>query len=159
MNFVEIKKFNQQNEEGKALINLDNVVAVSQQHKHFTRLINQETNELVSETEDSPRYAILTNVHQTHIVGQDTYDMLKTKLNDFTEITKINSKGEEGKALVNLNNVVSMVQQPKETEINEETGEETEKPTKFALLTEDVNSKVFFVGETEYERLVKELSK
>ena len=58
--FVEIKKINTRQEEGKAFINTDNIVGMTQQPKHTTRLYN-ENQELVSETEDTPRYAVLTN--------------------------------------------------------------------------------------------------
>lgn len=158
---VVIEKFNDRNEKGKALINTDNIVSVSQQQKHFTRLYN-ENQELVSETEDSPRFALLTNVHQTIIVSKETYEDLRDNyLKDFVEIDKVNSKRESGKALIKLENVVSMVQQPKEFEIDNETGlaTDTELEPLFALLTNDISQKVFKVNETEFERLTGILTK
>ena len=77
--FIEITKINTRNEEGKALINTDNIVGMCQQPKHFTRLYNEEQ-ELVSETEDTPRYAVLTNCGQTYVVEQAEYDRLKAEL-------------------------------------------------------------------------------
>lgn len=77
--FMEISKINTRNEEGKALINLDNVVGMCQQPNHFTRLYNEEQ-ELVSETQDTPRYAILTNCGQTYIVSESEYERIKAEL-------------------------------------------------------------------------------
>ena len=77
--FIEISKINARNEEGKALINLDNVVGMCQQPNHFTRLYN-ENQELVSETQDTPRYAILTNCGQTYIVSESEYERIKAEL-------------------------------------------------------------------------------
>ena len=74
--FVEIKKINTRQEEGKAFINTDNIVGMTQQPKHTTRLYN-ENQELVSETEDTPRYAVLTNCGQTYIVEESEYERLK----------------------------------------------------------------------------------
>ena len=77
--FIEIEKINTRQEKGKALINTDNIVGMCQQPKHFTRLYNEDQ-ELVSETEDTPRYAVLTNCGQTYVVEQAEYDRLKVEL-------------------------------------------------------------------------------
>lgn len=77
--FVEIKKINGRNEEGVALIKLEDVNALVQQPKHTTRLYDENEN-LVSETEDEPRYAVLTNTNQRYIVNQAQYDELKNAL-------------------------------------------------------------------------------
>ena len=77
--FVEIKKINGRNEEGVALIRLEDVIAMVQQPKHITRLFDENEN-LVSETEDEPRYAVLTSTNQRYVVSQATYDELKNAL-------------------------------------------------------------------------------
>lgn len=80
--FKEITKINSRNEEGKALIKVDNIVAMVQQPKHITRLYDENKN-LVSETEDKPRYAVIVSdgaTHQNYIVSQETYDELKAEL-------------------------------------------------------------------------------
>lgn len=77
--FVEIEKINKRQETGKALINTDNIVGMCQQPKHFTRLYDEDGN-LASETEDEPRYAVLTNCGQTYVVSQAEYDRLKAEL-------------------------------------------------------------------------------
>ena len=77
--FIEISKINTRNEEGKALINTDNIVGMCQQPKHFTRLYD-ENQELVSETEDTPRYAVLTNCGQTYVVSESEYERIKAEL-------------------------------------------------------------------------------
>ena len=77
--FIEITKINTRNEEGKALINTDTIVGMCQQPKHFTRLYD-ENQELVSETEDTPRFAVLTNCGQTYVVTESEYERLKTEL-------------------------------------------------------------------------------
>lgn len=77
--FVEIKKINTRGEEGIALIKTEDVVAIVQQPKHVTRLFDENDN-LVSETEDAPRFAVLTNTNQTYIVSEDEYKSLKDLL-------------------------------------------------------------------------------
>lgn len=77
--FIEINKINTRQENGKALINTDTIVGICQQPKHFTRLYNEDQ-ELVSESEDTPRYAVLTNCGQTYVVEQAEYDRLKDLL-------------------------------------------------------------------------------
>jgi hypothetical protein len=80
--FKEIDKINSRNEEGKALIKVDNIVAMVQQPKHITRLYDENEN-LVSENEDEPRYAVIVSdgtTHQNYIVSQATYDELKAEL-------------------------------------------------------------------------------
>ena len=76
---VEIKKINTRGEEGVALINLDNIVAICQQPKHITKLYDDNGN-VASETEDAPRFAVLTNCGQTYVVSEDTYNTLKDLL-------------------------------------------------------------------------------
>ena len=73
--FIEITKINTRNEEGKALINTDNIVGMCQQPNHFTRLYNEDQ-ELVSETQDTPRFAVLTNCGQTYVVSESEYTRL-----------------------------------------------------------------------------------
>lgn len=73
--FIEINKINTRNEEGKALVNTDNIVGMCQQPNHYTRLYDEE-HELVSETQDTPRYAVLTNCGQTYIVSEAEYQRL-----------------------------------------------------------------------------------
>jgi len=77
--FIEISKINTRNEEGKALVDTDNIVGLCQQPKHFTRLYD-ENQELVSETEDTPRYAVLTNSGQTYVVSESEYERIKAEL-------------------------------------------------------------------------------
>lgn len=77
--FIEITKINTRQETGKALINTDNIVGICQQPKHFTRLYD-EHQELVSETEDAPRFAVLTNCGQTYVVEESEYNRLKDLL-------------------------------------------------------------------------------
>jgi hypothetical protein len=76
---VEIKKINTRKEEGVALLKEDTIVAICQQPKHFTRLYDDNGN-LVSETEDSPWYAIITNCGQTYIIDDAEYQRLKALL-------------------------------------------------------------------------------
>lgn len=80
--FKEITKINSRNEEGKALIKVDNIVAMVQQPKHVTTLYDEEGN-VASETEDATRYAVIVSdgtTHQNYIVSQETYDELKAEL-------------------------------------------------------------------------------
>lgn len=77
--FIEIEKINTRNEKGKALITLDSIVGICQQPKHTTKLYN-ENEELVSETEDAPRFAVLTNTNQTYVVEENEYTRLKDLL-------------------------------------------------------------------------------
>ena len=77
--FVEITKINTRNEEGKALVKVDNIVGLCQQPNHYTRLYDEE-HELVSETQDTPRYAVLTNCGQTYIVSETEYKRLVSVL-------------------------------------------------------------------------------
>lgn len=80
--FKEINKINGRNEEGIALIKVENIVAMVQQPKHITKLYDENEN-LVSETEDEPRYAVIVNdgtTHQVYVVSQATYDELKAEL-------------------------------------------------------------------------------
>lgn len=77
--FVEITKINTRNEEGKALVKVDNIVGLCQQSNHYTRLYD-EAHELVSETQDTPRYAVLTNCGQTYIVSETEYKRLVSVL-------------------------------------------------------------------------------
>ena len=80
--FKEITKINSRNEEGLALIKVDNIVAMVQQPKHVTRLYDENEN-LVSETEDAPRFAVIVSdgtTHQSYMISQATYDELKAEL-------------------------------------------------------------------------------
>ena len=77
--FIEIEKINTRQEKGKALVNTDTIVGMCQQPKHFTRLYNEDQ-ELVSETEDTPRFAVLTNCGQTYVVEESEYNRLKAEL-------------------------------------------------------------------------------
>lgn len=77
--FTLIKKINTRNEEGVALIKTESIVAICQQPKHITRLFDENDN-LVSETEDAPRYAVLTDTHQTYIVDETQFNELKDLL-------------------------------------------------------------------------------
>ena len=77
--FVEIAKINGKNENGKALIKVEDVIAIVQQRKHTTKLFDENEN-LVSETEDAPRFAVLTSTNQTYIVEEDEYNKLKDLL-------------------------------------------------------------------------------
>jgi len=76
--FVEITKINSRNEEGKALVKLEDVNGACQQPKHITRLYDENEN-LVSETEDAPRYAIFVG-NQTYIVSETEYARVKDLL-------------------------------------------------------------------------------
>lgn len=77
--FVEITKINQRNEEGKALIDVDSITGLCQQPKHVTRLYDENDN-LVSETEDAPRFALFTNTNQVYIVSEGEYNTIKDLL-------------------------------------------------------------------------------
>lgn len=77
--FIEINKINTRNEKGVALIKLENIVGICSQPNHYTRLYD-ENQELVSETQDENRYAVLTNCGQTYIIEKDEYERLKTEL-------------------------------------------------------------------------------
>ena len=79
MNFIEIEKINTRNEKGKALVKTDTIVGMCQQPNHFTRLYNEDQ-ELVSETQDTPRYAVLTNCGQTYVVEETEYERIKAEL-------------------------------------------------------------------------------
>lgn len=77
--FVEITKINKRNEEGKALIKVDTIVGLCQQPNHTTRLYNED-GDLVSETQDTPRFAVLTNCGQTYVVSETEYTRLVAEL-------------------------------------------------------------------------------
>lgn len=77
--FIEITKINKRNEEGLALIIKESIVSLCQQPNHVTKLYDSEGN-VVSETNDSPRFAVLTNVGQTYMVSETEYVRLKTEL-------------------------------------------------------------------------------
>lgn len=79
MKFIEIEKINTRNETGKALVAIDTIVGMCQQHNHYTRLFDESGN-LASETQDTPRYAVLTNCGQTYIVSETEYERIKTEL-------------------------------------------------------------------------------
>ena len=73
------RKINKRQEKGKALIMVESIVAICEQPKHITRLFDEDNN-LVSETEDAPRYAILTNCGQTYVVEETEYQRIKDLL-------------------------------------------------------------------------------
>ena len=77
--FIQIKKTNKRNEEGIALIRTEDIVAICQQPKHVTKLFDESGN-VVSETEDAPRYAVLTSTNQTYMVDETQYNELKDTL-------------------------------------------------------------------------------
>lgn len=77
--FKEIKKINGRNEEGVALIKVESITAMVQQPTHKTVLYDEDGN-VASETVDEPRFAVITDTHQTYIVSKDTYEELKTEL-------------------------------------------------------------------------------
>ena len=77
--FIEFNKINKRGEEGVALVNTDTIVGICQQPNHTTKLYNED-GDLVSETQDTPRYAVLTNTHQTYIVSESEYAKLKDLL-------------------------------------------------------------------------------
>lgn len=76
--FVEIKKINSRNENGVALVKLEDITGACQQPKHITRLYDENEN-LVSETEDAPRFALFVG-SQTYIVDEDEYKRVKDLL-------------------------------------------------------------------------------
>ena len=79
MKFIEIEKINTRQEKGKALVGIETIVGMCQQHNHTTRLYDEEGN-LVSETQDAPRYAVLTNCGQTYVVEETEYERIKAEL-------------------------------------------------------------------------------
>ena len=163
--FKQITKVDTSNKNalGIAIISLCAIMSVSQQPKHFTRLYDEDGN-VVKETLDEPFFEILTNEGLSFVVKEGQYESLKKDLTDFTEITKVNHKGEEGKALINLESVKAIVEQPKVEEKDEDgnakldkDGKPIYKPTQFAILRRD--SKTFYVYEDEMKRLAKLLNK
>ena len=83
----------------------------------------------------------------------------------FVEINKINSYGEKGVALVRVADIMGIKEVHVESEkLFNENGDlvsETPQPRKFGVLvaTERGNQEVFYVEETEYERLKDLLNK
>ena len=80
----------------------------------------------------------------------------------FIEITKVNSYNEQGKALIKTEDIVGIKQNHVEGQkLYDDQGNlvsETPATTKdFTLLM--VNGKTFHIDETEYARLVQELTK
>lgn len=156
--FKKINKVDTSNKNalGIAIISLCAIMSVSQQPNHYTRLYDEEGN-VVSETLDKPFFEISTNEGLSFVIKEDQYEDLKKDLTDFVEITKVNDRDEEGKALINLESVKAIVEQPKVLDHVDEEGKEVYKPTKFAILRRD--SKTFYVYEDEMERLAKLLNK
>jgi hypothetical protein len=76
---LEINKINGKGENGVALIKEDSITGICQQPKHFTRLYDDNGN-LVSETEDAPRFAIFTTTGQTYVVDENEYQRVKDLL-------------------------------------------------------------------------------
>ena len=79
----------------------------------------------------------------------------------FKEITKINSRNEEGKALIKVESITAMVQQPThKTVLYDEDGNvasETVDEPRFAVLTD--THQVFVVNQATYDELKAELLK
>ena len=73
--FEQITKINGRNEEGIALIKLEDVNGACQQPKHITRLYD-DNGDLVSENEDEPRFALFVG-NQTYVVSQAEYERVK----------------------------------------------------------------------------------
>ena len=154
------------NEKGVALINLDTITKVSQQPKHYSNQLYDGNGKLVSQDEDAPFFEIDTNEGLHFVVEETQYKVLKKELVKlgFTEIEKINRKDEKGVALVKLDNVKAIVEQRHVQDTNEDgtpkadtDGNPIYKPTQYALIRRDGDS--VNVLETEYKRLVKELTK
>ena len=82
----------------------------------------------------------------------------------FIEITKVNSYGETGKALINLNDIIGIKENHVESDkLYDENGnvvKETPRERDFSVLvvSERGNNETFHVDETEYARLVKVLT-
>ena len=76
--FVEITKINSRNETGIALVKVEDITGACQQPKHITRLYDENEN-LVSETEDAPRFALFVG-SQTYIVDETEYKRVKDLL-------------------------------------------------------------------------------
>ena len=83
----------------------------------------------------------------------------------FIEIAKINSYGEKGVALIRVNDIVGIkekhVESDKLYDANGNVVKETPKPRDFQILvvSERGNNETYHVDETEYARLVAELTK
>lgn len=156
--FKKINKVDTSNKNalGIAIISLCAIMSISQQPNHFTRLYDEDDN-VVSETLDKPFFEILTNEGLSFVVKEDQYEELKKDLTDFVEITKVNERGEEGKALIKLDSIKAIVEQPKIIDHIDNDGKTIYKPTQFAILRRD--SKTFFVYEDEMERIAKLLNK
>ena len=83
----------------------------------------------------------------------------------FVEINKINSYGETGVALVRVNDIMGIKEVHVDSEkLYDENGNvvsETPRARKFGVLvaTERGNQEVFYVDETEYQRLKDLLNK
>lgn len=74
----------------------------------------------------------------------------------FIEITKVNSYGETGKAVIKVDNIIGLKQVHVEpTRLYDENGNlvsETPKANEYTILCE--RGDVFHIDETEYQRLV-----
>ena len=79
----------------------------------------------------------------------------------YYELTKINSYGESGKALIKKDNVIAIkelhVGTIKSYDNNGNLISETPAPKQFMVFMKDCES--FYINETEYNKLVKELTK
>ena len=157
--FKKINKVDTSNKNalGIAIIRLCAIMSVSQQPNHYSNKLFDEEGNLVSQDQDKPFFEISTNEGLSFVVNEDQYEDLKKDLTDFTEITKVNEKDQEGKALIKLESVKAIVEQPKVLDHVDEEGKEVYKPTKFAVIRRD--SKTFYVYEDEMERLAKLLNK
>ena len=157
--FKKINKVDTSNKNalGIAIISLCAIMSVSQQPNHYSNKLFDEEGNLVSQDQDKPFFEISTNEGLSFVVNEDQYQDLKKDLTDFTEITKVNSRGEEGKALIKLESVKAIVEQPKVLDHVDEEGNQVYKPTQFAVIRRD--SETFYVYEKEMERLAKLLNK
>lgn len=164
--FKQIKKIDTSNGNviGLALICLALVVSVSQEPNHYSNKLFDENQQLVSQDLDSPWFKVSTSEGLTFVVDENEYNELKKSLPNLTEITKVNDRDEEGKALINLECVKAIVEQVHIQERDEEgnlkvdeNGNPIYKPTQYAILRSD--GRTFFVYEKEYQRLVKLLTK
>ena len=157
-------KDTQKNAIGLALISLAIIVSVSQEPNHYSNKLFDENQQLVSQDLDSPWFKVSTNEGLTFVVDEKQYNELKKDLSNLTEITKVNDRDEEGKALIDLTQVKAIVEQVHVQERDEngnlkvdDNGNPIYKPTKYAILRKD--GQPFYIYEKECQRLIKLLTK
>ena len=98
-----------------------------------------------------------------YIVG-NTYGKEKLNMANFIEITKVNSYGEEGKALIRTTDIIGIKQKHVEgTKLYDSEGnvvQETPATTKDfqVLVASEFGRETYHVNETEYAKLVKLLT-